>query len=89
MTKGGVFAEPIDLDQYGAGIITTDTPIDETLFNITFDADEVEELQDITDNYNIEYRVDGILDLDDNDRVELITKDISDTLEKDFDRQAF
>ena len=64
MTEGGVFAEPVDLNLYGAGIITTDQSIDETLFNITFDADDVEELQDITDNYNIEYRVDGLLDMD-------------------------
>ena len=64
MTKGGVFAEPVDLEQYGAGIITSDNPIDETLFNLTFDTNEVEEIKDITDNYNIEYRVDGLLDLD-------------------------
>ena len=89
MTRGGVFSEPIDLEQYGAGIITTDTPIDETLFNLTFDADDVEELLDITDNYNIEYRVDGLLDLNENGRVDLVTRDITDTLEKDFNRQAF
>ena len=89
MTKGGVFAESIDLDQYGVGMITSDQPIDETLFNLTFDVDDIEELQDITNNYNIEYRVDGLLDLDDNGRVDLITSDITDTLEKDFDRQAF
>ena len=89
MTKGGVFAEPVDLEQYGAGIITTDTPIDKTLFNLTFDADEVEELQDITDNYNIEYRVDGILEINENGRIDLMTRDITDTLEKDFNRQAF
>ena len=89
MTRGGVFAEPVDLNQYGAGIITSDQPIDETLFNLTFDADDIEELQDITNNYNIEYRVDGLLDLNDDKRVDLITADITDTLEKDFDRQAF
>ena len=91
MTKGGVFAEPIDEYEYGGrnSLITSDTPIDETLFNITFDADDVEELKDITDNYNIEYRTDGLLDLDENGRVDLITADITDTLEKDFDRQAF
>ena len=89
MTKGGVFAEPVDLEQYGAGIITSDNPIDETLFNLTFDTNEVEEIKDITDNYNIEYRVDGLLDLDENDRVELITEDITDTIEKDLDKQAF
>ena len=89
MTRGGVFAEPVDLNQYGAGIITSDQPIDETLFNLTFDADDMEELQDITNNYNIEYRVDGLLDLGDDKRVDLITSDITDTLEKDFDRQAF
>ena len=66
-----------------------DQPIDETLFNLTFDADDIEELQDITNNYNIEYRVDGLLDLNDDKRVDLITADIKDTLEKDFDRQAF
>ena len=56
-------------------------PIDETLFNLVFDGrNDVEELQDITDNYNIEYRVDGILDLDENNRVELITEDITDIL---------
>jgi len=89
MTKGGVFAEPIDLNLYGAGMITSDQPIDETLFNLTFDADDVEELQDITDNYNIEYRTDGLLDLDDNGRVDLITSDITDNLETDLNRQAF
>ena len=89
MTKGGVFAEPVDLNQYGAGIITSDQPIEETIFNLTFDADDVEELLDITDNYNIEYRVDGLLDLGDDKRVDILTNDISDTLEKDFDRQAF
>jgi len=89
MTKGGVFTEPIDLNQYGAGIITSDQPIDETFFNLTFDADGVDELLDITDNYNIEYRTDGLLDLDENGRVDLLSRDISDTLEKDFDRQAF
>ena len=89
MTKGGVFSEPIDLEQYGAGIITTDLPIEETLFNLTFDVDDIEELQDITSNYNIQYKVDGILDLDENGRVDLVTRDITDTLEKDFDRQAF
>ena len=89
MTRGGVFAEPVDLNQYGAGIITSDQPIDETLFNLTFDADDIEELQDITDNYIVEYRTDGILDLNENNRVELIVSDITDTLEKDFDRQAF
>ena len=56
---------------------------------ITFDADDVEELMDITDNYNIEYRVDGLLDRGDDKRVDILTNDISDTLEKDFDRQAF
>ena len=89
MTKGGVFAEPVDLEQYGAGIITSDNPIDETIFNLTFDTNEVEEIKDITDNYNIEYRVDGLLDLDENNRIELITEDITDTIEKDLDRQAF
>jgi len=89
MTKGGVFAEPVDLEQYGAGIITSDQPIDETLFNLTFDADDVNELLDITDNYNIEYRTDGIIDLGDNNRVELLTNDVTDTLEKDLGRQAF
>ena len=91
MTKGGVFAEPIDEYDYGGrnSLITSDEPIDKTLFNITFDADEIEELKDITDNYNIEYRTDGLLDLDENGRVDLITADITDTLEKDFDRQAF
>ena len=57
--------------------------------NGTFDVDDVEELQDITDNYNIEYRVDGLLDIGDDKRVDLITTDITDTLEKDFDREAF
>ena len=89
MTKGGVFVESVNLDQYGAGMITSDQPIDETLFNLTFDADDVEELQDITDNYNIEYRTDGLLDLDDNGRVDLITSDITDNLETDLNRQAF
>jgi len=91
MTKGGVFAEPIDEYEYGGrnSLITSDEPIDKTLFNLTFDADDIEELQDITNNYNIEYRVDGLLDLNDDKRVDLITADITDTLEKDFDRQAF
>ena len=91
MTKGGVFAEPIDEYEYGGrnSLITSDEPIDKTLFNLTFDADDIEELQDITNNYNIEYRVDGLLDLGDDKRVDLITSDITDTLEKDFDRQAF
>ena len=89
MTKGGVFTEPVDLEQYGAGIITSDNPIDETLFNLTFDTNEVEEIKDITDNYNIEYKVDGLLDLDEDNRVELITEDITDTIEKDLDKQAF
>tara|TARA_Y100001937_G_scaffold119688_1_gene175818 strand:- start:1510 stop:3507 length:1998 start_codon:yes stop_codon:yes gene_type:complete len=91
MTKGGVFAEPIDEYEYGGrnSLITSDEPIDKTLFNLTFDADDMEELQDITNNYNIEYRVDGLLDLNDDKRVDLITADITDTLEKDFDRQAF
>ena len=43
----------------------------------------------MVDNYIIEYRTDGILDLNENNRVELIVSDITDTLEKDFDRQAF
>ena len=89
MTEGGVFTEPIDLNQYGNGNIVSNDPIDDTLFNLTFDVDDVEELKDITDNYNIEYRVDGLLDLDENNRVELITEDVTDTLEKDFNRQAF
>ena len=89
MTKGGVFAEPIDLNQYGDGIITNDQPINETFFNLTFDADDVNELLDITDNYNIEYRTDGIIDLGDDNRVELLTNDVTDTLEKDLGRQAF
>jgi hypothetical protein len=89
MTKGGVFAEPIDLNLYGDGMIASDDPIDQTFFNLTFDADDVEELKDITDNYNIEYRVDGLLDLNENGRVDLVVNDITDNLEKDFDRQAF
>ena len=62
---------------------------DNTFFNLTFDADDVSELLDITNNYNIEYRTDGLLDLDEGGRVDLLSRDISDTLEKDFDRQAF
>ncbi len=89
MTRGGVFAESVDLDQYGDGIITSDNPIDETLFNLVFDVDDVEELLDTTTNYNIEYRVDGILDLDENNRVDILTNDISDTLENDINKQAF
>ena len=61
----------------------------ESLFHLTFDADDVEELQDTTDNYNLEYRVDGILDLNENDRVDILTNDISDTLENDINKQAF
>ena len=76
-------------DQYGDGIITSDNPIDETLFNLVFDVDDVEELLDTTTNYNIEYRVDGILDLDENNRVDILTNDISDTLENDINKQAF
>lgn len=91
MTKGGVFSEPIDLDTYGNtnAPITNENPSEETLFILNFDADDVTELQDITTNYNIEYRTDGLLDLDENGRVDLINTDVTDTLEKDFDRQAF
>ena len=44
---------------------------------------------DITNNYIIQYKVDGVLDLDENGRVELLTEDVTDTLELDFNRQAF
>jgi len=100
MTRGGVFSEPIDLEQYGGknDLITSDKISDyyevysgagESLFHLTFDADDVEELQDTTNNYNLEYRVDGILDLNENDRVDILTNDISDTLENDINKQAF
>ena len=89
MTKQGIFTQEIEIDRYGDGNIVSNDPVDQTLLNLVFDADEVEELQDITNNYNIEYRVDGILDLDENNRIDLITEDITDTLEKDTTKQAF
>ena len=89
MTKGGVFSESVDVNQYGDGIISSEKPTSETLLNITFDVGDVDELQDITNNYIIQYKVDGVLDLDDNGRVELLTEDVTDTLELDFNRQAF
>ena len=53
MTRGGVFSEPIDLEQYGGknDLITSDKISDyyevysgagESLFHLTFDADDVE-----------------------------------------------
>ena len=89
MTKGGVFSESVDVNQYGDGIITSEKPTAESLLNITFDIGDVDELQDITNNYIIQYKVDGVLDLDENGRVELLTEDVTDTLELDFNRQAF
>ena len=79
----------VDVNQYGDGIISSEKPTSETLLNITFDVGDVDELQDITNNYIIQYKVDGVLDLDDNGRVELLTEDVTDTLELDFNRQAF
>ena len=89
MTKGGVFSESVDVNQYGDGIISSEKPTSKTLLNINFDVGDVDELQDITNNYIIQYKVDGVLDLDENGRVELLTEDVTDTLELDFDRQAF
>ena len=91
MTMTGVFSGSIDLNKYGDvdAMITSDQPIDDTLFNLTLDADNIEDLQDTTSNYNIEYRTDGIIHLNDNKRIDLLIDDITDTLEKDFNTQAF
>ena len=59
------------------------------IFNLNFNVDEVDELQDSTNTTNIRYSTDSLLLLDDNKRVFKDTEDITDTIEKDIRRQAF
>ena len=89
----GIFETDVDTSLYGdesIAKITNTIDGDATLiFNLNFDVDEVEELQDSSDRNTIRYSTDSLLLLDDNDRVFKDTVDITDTIEKDIRRQAF
>ena len=89
----GIFETDVDTSLYGdesIAKITNTIDADATLtFNLNFDVDEVEELQDSSDRNTIRYSTDSLLLLDDNDRVFKDTVDITDTIEKDIRRQAF
>lgn len=89
----GIFETDVDTSLYGdesIAKITNTIDADATLtFNLNFDVDEVEELQDSSNRNTIRYSTDSLLLLDDNDRVFKDAVDITDTIEKDIRRQAF
>ena len=89
----GIFEGDVDTSLYGdesIAKITNTNDGDATLtFNLNFDVDEVEELQDSSNRNTIRYSTDSLLLLDDNNRVFKDTVDITDTIEKDIGRQAF
>ncbi len=89
----GIFEADVDTSLYGdeliAKITNTIDGDDTLIFNLNFDVDEVEELQDSSDKNTIRYSTDSLLLLDDNDRIFKDMEDITDTIEKSIDRQAF
>ena len=89
----GIFEADVDTSLYGDESISNATSIVDSdmnlIFNLNFNVDEVDELQDSTNTTNIRYSTDSLLLLDDNKRVFKDTEDITDTIEKDIRRQAF
>tara|TARA_A100001015_G_scaffold161512_1_gene179548 strand:+ start:43 stop:2133 length:2091 start_codon:yes stop_codon:yes gene_type:complete len=89
----GIFEDDVNTSLYGDESISNATNIVDSdmnlIFNLNFDVDEVDELQDSTNTTNIRYSTDSLLLLDDNKRVFKDTEDITDTIEKDIRRQAF
>ena len=59
------------------------------LFNLNFNVDDIEDLQDMTDKNSIKFCNDFTLELDDNNRISKGNVDILDTIEKDVEEQAF
>ena len=89
----GIFQDDVNTNLYGNESndkITNSVDSDMNLiFNLNFNVDEVEELFDFTNTNTIRYSTDSLLLLDDNNRVFKESEDITDTIEKSIDRQAF
>ena len=89
----GIFEDDVNTNLYGnesdakiTNIVDGDMDL---IFNLNFNVDEVEELQDSTNTNTIRYSTDSLLLLDDNNRVFKDMEDITDTIDKSINRQAF